>query len=88
MEVRATVESVRMPFVSLMLAAVVLLSVAGVRGRVRADVQPGDVIGREDTDKIHELVSPGLEWCVKHGLPMRIVAPRAIEWPRDYEEAT
>ena len=88
MEVRATVESVRMPFAALMAAALILLTIPGFRGPVRADVQPGDVIGREDTDKIRDLVSPGLEWCVKHGLPMRIVAPRAIEWPRDYKEAT
>jgi len=62
--------------------------VLSVGGSVHADVRPGDVIGPENVDNIHDLVSPGLEWCVKHGLPMRIVEPRAIQWPAEYREAT
>jgi len=64
------------------------LSLLGLPGAVRADVQPGDVIGPQDVDKVRDLVSPGLEWCIRHGLPMKIVEPRRIGWPAEYKEAT
>jgi hypothetical protein len=66
----------------------VVFSVAIPSLPARADVKPGDVIGVNDTDKIRDLISPGIEWCVKHGLPMEIVAPRNIGWPAEYKEAT
>jgi hypothetical protein len=69
----------------LLLAVVVA---AGVASAARADVVPGDKIGPDDADKVKELVSPGLEWCVRRGLPMTIVEPRSVAWPRAYEEAT
>src|SRR5262245_24530405 len=53
-----------------------------------ADVVPGDQITRANADQVKELVSPGLFWCVKRGLPMRIVAPKSVAWPRAYKEAT
>ncbi len=54
----------------------------------RADVQPGDVITAATAEKVKDLVSPALYWCVQHGLPMRIVAPRKVSWPIAYEQAT
>ena len=53
-----------------------------------ADVQPGDTVGPNDVAKIRDLISPGLEWCVKYGLPMRIVAPKTVTWPAEYKQAT
>src|SRR5262249_46360880 len=35
-----------------------------------------------------DLMSPGLEWCVRRGLPMSIVETKKVEWPRAYKEAT
>ena len=34
---------------------------------IRADVQPGDVITRANVDKVKDLVSPRVEWCINHG---------------------
>ncbi len=53
-----------------------------------ADVQPGDVITKANVDKIKELVSPGVEWCVKHGMTMKIVPYKKVEWDKGYREAT
>src|SRR5207248_2255471 len=35
-----------------------------------------------------ELISPGLEWCVRHGFPLTVGESRRIEWPRAYRDAT
>jgi uncharacterized protein DUF1329 len=53
-----------------------------------ADVQPGDVITKSNVDKATSLVSPGIEWCVKHGMAMKIVPYKKIEWDKAYKEAT
>ncbi len=72
----------------------VLLTLAGTAagivlgGAVRADVQPGDVITKANIEKIKDLVSPGVEWCVKHGMTMKIVPYKKIEWNKAYREAT
>ena len=52
------------------------LALAGLDAVAGADVQPGDVIGPGDVAKVQDLVTPGLEWCVRRGLPMRIVRNR------------
>ena len=53
-----------------------------------ADVQPGDVITKENVSKAEGLIGPGVRWCVEHGMRLHIVAPRKVEWPRRYREAT
>ena len=55
---------------------------------VRADVQPGDVITKDNADKVKDLVSPGVEWCIKHGMVLKIVPYKKIEWNKPYREAT
>src|SRR5512135_1452045 len=55
---------------------------------VRADVQPGDVITKDNVDKVKDLVSPGVEWCVKHGMKMKIVPYKKVEWNKAFREAT
>ena len=72
--------------VAVMITATFALVITGPAAY--SDVKPGDVIGVNDADKVKDLISPGLEWCVKHGLPMKIVEPRTIEWPAAYKEAT
>jgi hypothetical protein len=59
-----------------------------VAGGARADVAPGDRITDQNIDKVKDLISPGLEWCIRHGWPLTIVAPKHIEWPKAYKEAT
>ncbi len=54
----------------------------------RADVQPGDVINKANVDKAKDLISPGVEWCVKHGMSMKIVPYKKVEWNKAYREAT
>ena len=65
-----------------------VLAVALAAGGARADVVPGDVITAENVDKVKDLVSPGLEWCIRHGFPITVVEPKKIEWPQAYREAT
>jgi hypothetical protein len=67
------------------LALATALAAASV---ARADVVPGDVITAENVDKAKDLISPGLEWCVRHGFPITVVEPTKIEWPQAYREAT
>ncbi len=54
----------------------------------RADVQPGDVVSKANIDKVKDLVSPGVRWCIEHGMQMRIVPYKKIEWDKAYKEAT
>jgi hypothetical protein len=69
-------------------AALLVAAFGAAPPRAAADVAPGDVIGPDDVAKIRDLVTPGLEWCVARGLPMRIVAPKKVEWPAEYKTAT
>jgi hypothetical protein len=70
---------------SLLTLALVVVVVGGV---ARADVSPGDKINSDNIDKVKGLVSPGMEWCIRRGWPITIVAPKRIEWPTAYKEAT
>jgi hypothetical protein len=53
-----------------------------------ADVKPGDKIAAANVAQIKDLVSPGIQWCVEHGMPMTIVETKPITMPRAYREAT
>ncbi len=55
---------------------------------VRADVQPGDRITMENAEKVKDLVSPAMYWCVQHGFPMTIVEPKPISLRSAFLEAT
>src|SRR6266404_769872 len=55
---------------------------------VLADTQPGDRITRANAETVKDLVSPGLMWCLNHGLPMRIVETKPLSWPPAYKDAT
>src|SRR5439155_743849 len=72
----------------LTLAGVALLSL-GIRGTpARADVVPGDKINEQNMDKLKDLISPGMEWVIKHGWPITITETKRIEFPQAYKEAT
>jgi hypothetical protein len=76
----------RKPVLWCALAAATALTVAG--GPVRADVSVGDKITDQNVDKVKDLVSPGMEWCIKRGWPITISETKRIEWPKAYKEAT
>lgn len=53
-----------------------------------AQVQTGDVINKDNKDKVTDLVSPGVMWCIEHGMTMKIAPYKKIEWNPAYKEAT
>lgn len=69
-----------------LLAALCLMPVSAFP--VRADVSPGDVVTAANLEQAKDLISPGLQWCVQHGMTLSVVETRAIEWPKLYKEAT
>jgi hypothetical protein len=64
------------------------LALTAVPGAARADVAPGDKINAQNIDKVKDLISPGMEWCIKRGFPITITETKRVEWPRAYKEAT
>src|SRR5207247_8776620 len=44
-----------------------------------ADVAPGDRITEANVEQVKELISPGLEWCIRHGVPRTVGGSRRIE---------
>src|SRR5213594_2593535 len=66
----------------------VTLALALICTPALADVSPGDKITEQNIDKVNDLISPGMEWVIKHGWPMSIVETKRIEWPKEYKEAT
>src|SRR5215510_7506241 len=67
---------------------VFLLALAALARPLRADVAPGDVITDQNVDRVKDLISPGLEWCIRHGWPITITETRRVEWLKAYREAT
>jgi hypothetical protein len=57
-------------------------------GPVAADVNPGDVITKDNVEQHQDVLTPGLVWCVKHGMQMKIVPYKKVEWNQAYKEAT
>ncbi len=53
-----------------------------------ADVQPGDVITKNNLSKARDLIGPGVTWCVEHGMALNVVPTKKVEWPRPYRAAT
>src|SRR5215471_13344327 len=78
---------VRRPVLWCALAGAAALALASTTP-VRADVAVGDKITDHNIDKVKDLVSPGMEWCIKRGWPITITETKRIEWPKAYKEAT
>ena len=53
-----------------------------------AAVSPGDRISAENVDQVKDMLSPGMEWCVRRGFPITVSETKRIEWPQAYKEAT
>jgi len=71
-----------------LLGVAISLALFGRTSVVLAGVKPGDVITAENTQKVRDLVSPGVYYKVAHGMSMKIVPTQRIEWPPPYKEAT
>ncbi|MEE8311157.1 MAG: DUF1329 domain-containing protein [Candidatus Binatia bacterium] len=56
--------------------------------RVSADVKPGDVITKENAEKVDGLVAEGVKWAVANGMDMKIIPYQEIAIPKDYLLAT
>jgi len=57
-------------------------------GTAMADVAPGDLITRQNVEKIKDLASPGILWAVENGMDLTIVPYKKIEEPAHYTAAT
>lgn len=70
---------------AIMVAGAVSFTVAGW---ATADVQPGDTVTKDNMDKAGDLLTPAMKWYVGHGMPMKVIPYKKIEWPRLFREAT
>jgi len=68
--------------------ALVILAIGILARPARADVKPGDTFNASNVSQIKDLITPGVEWCVQHGMPIRIIETKKVEWPKAYKEAT
>jgi len=53
-----------------------------------AVVKPGDVITKDNADKVAELLSPGNYMLVRDGMQLRIVPTDKLDWPPPFKTAT
>lgn len=53
-----------------------------------ADLSPGEIITKDNMDKIKSLVTPSIEWVLRRGARIEIGAYQPVGWPRRYKEAT
>ena len=49
-----------------------------------ADVQPGTTVTAANVDSATDLLSPGMEWCVRRGWDMPVVAPKRVHLLHGY----
>ncbi len=48
----------------------------------------GTVVSENNVSTVSGLISPGVEWCVKHGMQLTIGPYKRVEMPKAYVEAT
>jgi Protein of unknown function (DUF1329) len=53
-----------------------------------AQVRPGDMITARNAERIEDLVSPGIDWMVRHGMRITIGDYRPVALPQPYVAAT
>ncbi|HEY2773466.1 MAG TPA: DUF1329 domain-containing protein [Candidatus Binatia bacterium] len=58
---------------------------AGAKG---GEVKPGDKIDKTNAERVKDLVSPGVRWCVENGMEINVVPYEKIPVPADYQAAT
>ncbi len=70
------------------LPLILIISMALFTLPARAAVKPGDLITAQNVAQAGDMLSPGVKWCVRHGMAINVVAPKQIELPKPYIEAT
>lgn len=55
---------------------------------VAPEVEPGDVVSEAIIDSHGAMLSPGLQWAVRHGLEIAVTHTQAVPIPAAYREAT
>ncbi|MEW6268136.1 MAG: DUF1329 domain-containing protein [Thermodesulfobacteriota bacterium] len=71
-----------------MTATLLLAALASASPVTAQQVRPGERFDASSVGRIAQLVSPGVRWCVEHGMPIRITETRSIPLPPAYVEAT
>jgi hypothetical protein len=69
------------------LAALGLVFVVMIRPTL-AQPKPGDLIASADADRVKDLLSPGVDWLVRRGMAMKIIAYQKTEDPPAFKAAT
>ncbi len=73
--------------VDIILVMLAVMALGGA-GAAAAEVQPGDVITKENVAKASALLPPSVEWMVGHGMRITVVATKPCPVPKAYREAT
>ena len=68
--------------------SIVITIVAGCGIAAGAEVEPGQLITRDNAAQVANLVSPGNYYLVRQGMEMKIVPTREYEWPAPYKSST
>jgi hypothetical protein len=80
-------EYMKVRWLRIPLLAALLLVVGPTVASAQAPA-PGTVINKANADTVKDMVSPGVMWCLQHGMAMKIIPYKKIEWPPLYKEAT
>jgi Protein of unknown function (DUF1329) len=67
---------------------VICVLLAFLPDQARGMVQPGETITTGTMARAEELLTPATRWMVERGMPMPVIAPKAVAWPTAYKEAT
>lgn len=65
-----------------------VLAILTCAGSLSAQVNPGDLVTKDNASKVATLLSPGNYILVKQGMQMKIVASQRLDWPPPYKAAT
>jgi len=70
------------------LAAALAAASLVVAAAAQAQPAAGAVVNKANADSVKDFVSPGVMWCLNHGMAMKITPYKKIEWNKEYKEAT
>ena len=70
-----------------LIAAIAAASLA-IAAAAGAQPAPGTVINKANADSVKDFVSPGVMWCIQHGMAMKVIPYKKIEWNQAFKEAT
>ena len=73
---------------SRIVAGTLLAAIVCGSAPARAAVKPGDVITKDNAEKVVELLSPGNYILVREGMQLRIVPTDKLDWPPPFRTAT